>query len=64
MPDDADPAEAVRRAAVALSAIAQSGLHYADDEYDVDRYQKIAAVALDLLAGPAAVPPTGGGSAR
>lgn len=45
-----DPAEAVRRAAITLTAIAQSGLHYADDEYDVDRYHKIAAVARDLLA--------------
>jgi len=43
------PAEAVRRAAVTLTALAQSGLHYADDEYDIDRYQKVAAVALNLL---------------
>ena len=61
MPDDPadrdDPAEAVRRAAVALGAIAQSGLHYAADEYDVDRYQKVSAVALNLLAV------VGGGSA-
>jgi ADP-ribose pyrophosphatase YjhB (NUDIX family) len=53
----AEPAEAARRAAVTLSAIAQSGLHYANDEYDIDRYRKVAAVALDLLAA------VGGGSA-
>jgi len=51
-----DPAEAVRQAAIALSAIAQSGMHYADDKYDVDRYQKMSALALDLLTV------TGGGS--
>ena len=45
-----DPADAVRRAAITLTAIAQSGLHYADDEYDVERYHKIADVARDLLA--------------
>lgn len=45
----ADHGEAVRRAAIALSAIAQSGLHYADDKYDVDRYRKMSALALDLL---------------
>ncbi len=53
----AGPAEVVRRAAITLTAIAQSGLHYANDEYDVDRYQKVATVALDLLAV------AGGGSA-
>lgn len=47
--EDIEPAEAVRRAAVALSAIAQSGLHYAADEYDVDRYRKVSTLALDLL---------------
>ena len=45
----ADHGETVRRAAIALSAIAQSGLHYADDKYDVDRYRKMSALALDLL---------------
>ena len=47
--ENTDHAEAVRRAAITLTAIAQSGLHYADDRYDVDRYQKMAALALDLL---------------
>jgi ADP-ribose pyrophosphatase YjhB (NUDIX family) len=44
-----DPAEQVRRAAVRLSAIAQSGLHYAGDKYDVDRYEKVAGIARELL---------------
>lgn len=47
--DAADPAEAIRRAAAKLAAIAQSGLHYADDKYDVDRYEKAAALARELL---------------
>lgn len=51
-----DPAEAVRRAAITLSAVAQSGLHYADDRYDVDRYRKLEALARELLTV------TGGGS--
>lgn len=51
-----DPAESVRRAAITLSAIAQSGLHYADDRYDVDRYRKLEALARELLTV------TGGGS--
>lgn len=44
-----DPAETVRRAAITLSAIAQSGLHYADDRYDLDRYRKLEALARELL---------------
>lgn len=48
--ENTDRADAVRRAAITLTALAQSGLHYADDEYDVDRYHKVAAVGRDLLA--------------
>ncbi len=48
-----DPAEQVRRAAVRLGAIAQSGLHYADDKYDVDRYDKVAGIARELLVAVA-----------
>lgn len=52
-PMSEDPAEQVRRAAVRLSAIAQSGLHYADDKYDVDRYDKVAGIARELLVAVA-----------
>jgi len=45
-----DPAEAVRQAAIAMTALAQSGLFYAVSDYDIDRYRKLGAVAADLLA--------------
>lgn len=44
-----DPAEEVRRAAIAMTALAQSGLFYAVSDYDTDRYRKLAALAADLL---------------
>ena len=45
-----DPAEQVRRSAIAMAALSQSGLFYAGDAYDIDRYQKLGALAADLLA--------------
>jgi ADP-ribose pyrophosphatase YjhB (NUDIX family) len=45
-----DPAEAVRQAAIAMTALAQSGLFYAVSEYDTDRYRKLGDLAADLLA--------------
>jgi ADP-ribose pyrophosphatase YjhB (NUDIX family) len=45
-----DPVDQVRRTAIALSALAQSGLTYAQNDYDLDRYRKVAALAADLLA--------------
>ncbi len=45
-----DPADQVRRTAIALGALAQSGLTYAQNDYDLDRYRKLAALATDLLA--------------
>ena len=45
-----EPAEEVRRAAIAVTALAQSGLFYAVSDYDTDRYRKLAALAADLLA--------------
>jgi ADP-ribose pyrophosphatase YjhB (NUDIX family) len=44
-----DPAEVVRRTAIAMTALAQSGLFYAVSEYDTDRYRKLAALATELL---------------
>ena len=45
-----DPAERVRRIAIAMAALSQSGLIYAVNEYDPDRYTKLGALAADLLA--------------
>jgi len=45
-----DPAEEVRRAAIAMTALAQSGLFYAVSDYDTDRYRKLTVLAADLLA--------------
>ena len=45
-----DPADQVRRTAITLSALAQSGLTYAQNEYDLDRYRKLAGLGADLLA--------------
>ena len=45
-----DPAEAVRRAAITVAALAQDGLTFATDPYDVDRYTKLADLAADLVA--------------
>lgn len=44
------PAELIRRQAVLLAALAQDGLTFAANEYEVDRYKKVAAVAAELLA--------------
>lgn len=43
-------ADAVRRIGIRLAAIAQNGLTYAADAYDVDRYQQARAMAAELLA--------------
>lgn len=43
-------AERVRRAAVALEALAQDGLTYATIDYDRDRFAKIRVVAEDLFS--------------
>ncbi len=45
-----DPAEAVRRAALTVAALAQNGLTFASDPYDVDRYHQLGALAGNLLA--------------
>ncbi len=44
------PAEQVRRTAIAMAALAQTGLFYAVNDYDTDRYRKLAALAAELLA--------------
>jgi ADP-ribose pyrophosphatase YjhB (NUDIX family) len=48
---DASPAgNAVRRIAIRLAAIAQDGLVFSHDDYDIDRYQKVSALAAELMS--------------
>lgn len=48
--DGADGAERVRRVAVAVAALAQGGLTFADNPYDRDRYDKLSTLAAELLS--------------
>ena len=43
-------ADAVRRAAIKLTALAQDGLLYAADDYSRDRYQQVGRLSAELLA--------------
>jgi len=43
-------AEAVRRIGIKLAALAQDGLTFAADDYDLDRYRQVSQLATDLLA--------------
>jgi ADP-ribose pyrophosphatase YjhB (NUDIX family) len=43
-------ADAVRRIGIKLAALAQDGLTYGADAYDLDRYQQIGELAAELLA--------------
>jgi hypothetical protein len=43
-------AEELRRIGIRLSALAQDGLTYASDDYDVDRYQQAGRLATELLS--------------
>jgi ADP-ribose pyrophosphatase YjhB (NUDIX family) len=55
---DADSAaDRIRAAAVVLQALAQDGIAYAQNDYDLDRYAKIGAVAVDVLSALAGVSP-------
>ena len=49
MPDTSS-ADAVRRIAIKLAALAQDGLTFGADDYDLDRYQQIRQLAAELLA--------------
>ena len=40
----------MRRIGIKLSALAQDGLAYGDDEYDLDRYQQAGRLAAELLS--------------
>jgi ADP-ribose pyrophosphatase YjhB (NUDIX family) len=48
--ESGEHAERIRRAAVKLAALSQNGLTFATDNYDLDRYQQIGAVATELLS--------------
>jgi ADP-ribose pyrophosphatase YjhB (NUDIX family) len=43
-------AERVRRAAITLAALGQDGLTYGVNDFDLDRYRKVSAVAAELLS--------------
>ncbi|MCW2525545.1 MAG: hydrolase [Pseudonocardiales bacterium] len=42
-------AEAVRRAAIRVAALAQNGLTFSTDPFDIDRFEHLRAVAAELL---------------
>jgi ADP-ribose pyrophosphatase YjhB (NUDIX family) len=44
------PAERARQIAISVASLAQNGLTYSTGPYDLDRYDKLAALAADLLA--------------
>jgi ADP-ribose pyrophosphatase YjhB (NUDIX family) len=43
-------ADEVRRIGVKLAALAQDGLTFGDDDYDLDRYRQVGRLAAELLA--------------
>jgi ADP-ribose pyrophosphatase YjhB (NUDIX family) len=43
-------ADAVRRIGIKLAALAQDGLTYGADEYDLDRYRQMSRLAAELLS--------------
>jgi len=43
-------ADAVRRIGVRLAALAQDGLTFAANDYEVDRYRQVGRLAAELLA--------------
>lgn len=40
----------------ALNAVAQTGLHYAKDPFDAERYEEVRAIAAEMLAAGAGAP--------
>jgi ADP-ribose pyrophosphatase YjhB (NUDIX family) len=45
-----DAVERIRRVVIGMTALSQSGLSYAESDYDIDRYRKLGGLAADLLA--------------
>lgn len=54
---DMDESEAVRRAGVELTALAQTGLAYTKDRFDAERYERIREIGLELLELVSTAPP-------
>jgi len=48
----ADPKFRISQIAQRIQAIAQTGLAYALNSYDVDRYTELSALAAEMIAGP------------
>ncbi|WP_197487558.1 NUDIX hydrolase N-terminal domain-containing protein [Dietzia timorensis] len=48
----------LRRLSIELTAIAESGLAYCDDQFDIERFHRIARLAADLTDTIATNPPT------
>ncbi len=42
--------------AVELQSIAQAGLHYAKDKYDIDRFKRVRDIAAEMLTEPSGLP--------
>ena len=42
--------------AVELQALAQAGLYYSKDIYDIERFQRIRDIAADMLVSPSGLP--------
>ena len=42
--------------AVELQALAQAGLYYSKDIYDIERFQRIREIAADMLVSPSGLP--------
>lgn len=42
--------------AAELQAIAQAGLHYAKDKYDIDRFNRVREIAAEMLIQPSGLP--------
>ena len=42
--------------AVELQSIAQAGLHYANDKYDIDRFRRVREIAAEMLVQPSGLP--------
>jgi Hydrolase of X-linked nucleoside diphosphate N terminal len=43
-------ADTVRRIAIKMAALAQNGLTYGADDFDLDRYRQLRGLAAELLA--------------
>ena len=42
--------------AIELQALAQAGLFYSKDIYDIERFQRIREIAADMLVSPSGLP--------